>query len=247
MAKTSASVPLTGMGSTMTDMAMPSSTAAAAAAAAGDMGGSCKISMLWNWYTVDSCFIARSWRVESQRAFAGWCVGVIVLVMLVEALGRAGKEYDRYIVGQDVKKQKMTTASPLVTCGRFRPNVVQQGMRALLHMLQWAVAYFVMLLAMYHNGYVMMSILIGAYMGYFMFGYESLQLAVGREGQDGVQDKATTTVCCGWGAKEVVACAKFVPKALQWGSDKFVLAVEIAFWTLVRGIVVIILWTEGWA
>ena len=35
---------------------------------------------------------------------------------------------------------------------RFRPNVLEQAIRALLHMLQFAVAYSIMLLAMYYNG-----------------------------------------------------------------------------------------------
>ncbi|KLU81392.1 hypothetical protein MAPG_00482, partial [Magnaporthiopsis poae ATCC 64411] len=34
------------------------------------MGGGCKISMLWNWYTIDTCFIASSWRVTSAGMFA---------------------------------------------------------------------------------------------------------------------------------------------------------------------------------
>jgi len=165
--------------------------------------------MLWNWYTIDSCFIARSWRIKSQGAFAGSCIGVILLVIVLEALRRAGKEYDRYIVGQHVKtlspavsssassangaKAASADTTPLVAAPRFRPSVLQQAVRALLHMLQFAVAYFVMLLAMYYNGYIIICIFIGAYIGYFIFGYESF--GVGRGGNDRMQENAT--VCCG--------------------------------------------------
>ncbi|KAF1916207.1 Ctr copper transporter [Ampelomyces quisqualis] len=176
------------------------------------MGGSCKISMLWNWYTVDSCFIARSWRVKSQGDFAGSCIGVILLVIILEALRRAGKEYDRYIIAQHIKtlspavcsssssadgsnsKDPATSvASPVTAAPRFRPNMLQQAIRALLHMLQFAVAYFVMLLAMYYNGYIIICIFIGAYIGYFIFGYESFN--VGQGGRDRMEENAT--VCCG--------------------------------------------------
>lgn len=56
----------------------------------------------------------------------------------------------------------------------FRPNVIQQAVRALLHMLQFAVAYFIMLLAMYYNGYIIICIFIGAYLGAFIFHWEPL-------------------------------------------------------------------------
>lgn len=169
--------------------------------------------MLWNWYTVDSCFIARSWHITSKGMFAGSCIGVILLVILLEALRRAGKEYDHYIVNQylashtqpsavassassdnnDSSKAPATAAMPARTAQNFRPSVVQQAVRALLHMLQFAVAYFVMLLAMYYNGYVIICIFIGAYLGYFICGWESFN--VGKGGQDRMQENVT--VCCG--------------------------------------------------
>lgn len=171
--------------------------------------------MLWNWYTIDSCFIARSWRVRSTGAFAGSCIGVILFVIVLEALRRAGKEYDRYIVAQ-YKKTLAPACAPVVSSStssdngklpgtsatptrnipftqRFRPSLLQQAIRALLHMLQFAVAYFVMLLAMYYNGYIIICIFIGAYIGYFAFGWEDFNVSQG--GQDRMQENAT--VCCG--------------------------------------------------
>ncbi|CAO2654304.1 Nn.00g110370.m01.CDS01 [Neocucurbitaria sp. VM-36] len=171
--------------------------------------------MMWNWYTIDSCFIARSWHVTSKGMFAGSCIGVILLVIALEFLRRAGKEYDRFIVAQHTKSlasagvtassassdngaSKQPATNPAAACvpfvtSKFRPSVLQQAIRALLHMLQFAVAYFVMLLAMYYNGYIIICIFIGAYLGYFIFGWESLN--VGQGGKDRMQENAT--VCCG--------------------------------------------------
>src|SRR4051812_39194195 len=53
--------------------------------------------MLWNWYTIDSCFISKSWHVTSAGMFAGSCIGVILLVMALEFLRRSVTEYDRYL------------------------------------------------------------------------------------------------------------------------------------------------------
>lgn len=61
--------------------------------------------------------------------------------------------------------------------GPFRPSVFEQLVRALLHMLQFAVAYFVMLLAMYFNGYIIICIFIGAFLGSFIFSWEPVSLS----------------------------------------------------------------------
>lgn len=56
----------------------------------------------------------------------------------------------------------------------FRPNFLQQMVRAGLHMVQFGVAYFIMLLAMYYNGYIIICILIGAFIGSFIFSWEQV-------------------------------------------------------------------------
>ena len=55
---------------------------------------------------------------------------------------------------------------------RVRPTLLQQMLRAALHVVQFAVAYFIMLLAMYFNGYIIICILIGAFMGAFLFSWD---------------------------------------------------------------------------
>lgn len=178
--------------------------------------------MLWNWNVLDACFISESWHIKSKGMFAGSCIGVILLVILLEFLRRAAKEYDRFIVTQYSKTIAPTTihtpssvsSSDAIAAGtsknpaaeaaaalpvrvgaakKFRPTMVQQAVRALLHTCAFAVAYFVMLLAMYYNGYFIICIFIGAYIGYFIFGWESFNVSKG--GEDRMQENAT--VCCG--------------------------------------------------
>lgn len=115
--------------------------------------------MLFNFYTIDSCFLAETWHITSRGMFAGSCIGVILLVMSLEFLRRSVKEYDRYLVRQHMAKFQPSPCSeaeankntgnyaalsgPAVPA--FRPNIYQQAIRALLHMVQFAVAYFIML------------------------------------------------------------------------------------------------------
>ena len=111
--------------------------------------------MLWNWNTIDSCFLARSWRITSAGMFAGSCIGVVLLVMSLEMLRRAVKEWDHYLVRTHRAKYAVVegdrgekgsdSGGSCPTVPAFRPNLWQQTIRALLHMVQFAVAYFVML------------------------------------------------------------------------------------------------------
>jgi copper transporter 1 len=142
--------------------------------------------MLWNWYTVDACFLSTSWHVTSPGMFAGTCIGVMGLVVTLELLRRAAKEYDHRLLRgfQELPGASATaqleesndSSRKLGAVREFRPTAVQQAVRAALHMLQFAVAYMVMLLAMYYNGYIIICIFIGAFIGFFIFGWETMSL-----------------------------------------------------------------------
>lgn len=105
--------------------------------------------------------------------FAGSCIGVVLLVMSLEMLRRFGREYDSYIRRKDNARRgsedrnlippstsdtSKQTASVSVQRDRasYRTSrivmIQRQFIRALLHMLQFSVAYFIMLMAMYYNG-----------------------------------------------------------------------------------------------
>jgi copper transporter 1 len=131
--------------------------------------------MLWNWYTVDACFISSTWHIRSRGVFAASCVGVILLVLSLEMVRRAEREYDRYLQGQrstalfenidsgdhtgtpgsgGSKTAILTTIRERAggSTPRMQIKWWQQGIRSLLYMTQFAVGYMVMLLAMYYNG-----------------------------------------------------------------------------------------------
>ena len=142
--------------------------------------------------------------------FAGSCIGVIGLVVLLESLRRLQREYDRHIqqvlrrdrkaglafghskAGRNGSLNDGSTgsledpphsavpllgeweglAAPLRGPGLV-PTVLQQGVRAGIYVLQFAVAYMIMLLAMYYNGYIIICIFIGAFIGFFIFSWDA--------------------------------------------------------------------------
>ena len=142
--------------------------------------------------------------------FAGSCIGVISLVILLEFLRRLQRGYDRHIQQVRTRDRKARLAirrskaggdgsvndvsagsledpphSAVPLLGEWEgwsapvrgpghvPTVFQQGVRAGFYVLQFAVAYMIMLLAMYYNGYIIICIFIGAFIGFFIFSWDA--------------------------------------------------------------------------
>ncbi|KAJ6257499.1 hypothetical protein Dda_7284 [Drechslerella dactyloides] len=195
-------------------------------------GPSCKMTMYWNWYTIDACFLSKSWHITSAAMFAGSCIGVVFLVVLVEALRRGARELDRHIVRdwharaaaaaattsppihivnptstnqtatpRDSASEKSKLAAgkipPVASSGtrgflsRFRPYPVttttiaataprptflQQLLKSFIYAVLLGVGYILMLLAMYYNGYIFFSLVLGAWLGNFLFGWDTCVL-----------------------------------------------------------------------
>ncbi|KAK6532723.1 Copper Transporter integral membrane protein that functions in high affinity copper transport [Arthrobotrys megalospora] len=202
--------------------------------------------MYWNWYTIDACFLSKSWHITSAAMFAGSCIGIVFLVVLVEALRRCARELDRYIV-RDWKKRAVQAAEgvdvnvvgvkgvdgvdePTTTpaaamagggcCGTAasgevsstptsekavsitkpttttavhkslftrlcpyssstttpRPTIFQHILKSFIYAVLLGVGYILMLLAMYYNGYVFFCLVIGAWLGNFLFGMDTCVL-----------------------------------------------------------------------
>ncbi|KAK0632486.1 Ctr copper transporter family-domain-containing protein [Immersiella caudata] len=168
----------------------------------------CKVSMLWNWYTIDACFLSSSWQITTNGAFAATCIGVILMVVALEALRRIGKEYDAHVLREFQARlaalsasssEQAETGSTTVT---FKVSPVQQLVRSVIHALTFGLAYIVMLLAMYYNGYIIICIIVGAGLGKFFCDWMTvIVVSGGKDGNACVGSKATgveeASVCCG--------------------------------------------------
>ncbi|ODV63344.1 high-affinity Cu transporter CTR3, partial [Ascoidea rubescens DSM 1968] len=178
-------------------------------------GSSCKMSMLWNWYSIDTCLISRTWKNDTKAKFAGSCVGVFFLLIAVQWFRRVMREYKRTIL-QNKKSQLANTnisslstktnnfklqsspiqdfLVPILSCLSHNwfwalnsqnaivkndniyiyPNVLEHIFYCALDTIEWSVHHVVMLLFMYFNGYIFISCMVGAMVGYFLFHYEPM-------------------------------------------------------------------------
>jgi len=195
--------------------------------------------MLWNWYTIDACFLSSSWQITSNGAFAATCIGVILMVVVLEALRRLGKEYDEHIqrdfaarvalianggvapvaaaVAGSSTGVVVAAACPGAGVGAsgdgealapqtvtFRASPLQQFVRAVIHAVTFGLAYIVMLLAMYYNGYIIICILIGALLGKFFCDWMTRTVVIGgvengvvKGGNGDARGIEEPSICCG--------------------------------------------------
>ncbi|KAJ5735047.1 uncharacterized protein N7483_000172 [Penicillium malachiteum] len=155
--------------STMSGMMPTSTTGTPSMGGMGDMDMSCKISTL------------------AQKSSSSMPRDIDIVpgtVKHVLALPTPPGEISTEEQGSSLGTNKSVVGEPsqspahdAVEFGLYRPSFVEQIIRALLHTMQFAVAYFIMLLAMYYNGYIIICIFIGAYIGSFIFSWEALSLA----------------------------------------------------------------------
>ncbi|KAJ9498265.1 hypothetical protein H2202_006416 [Exophiala xenobiotica] len=183
--------------SNMASMTMSTATSTAAAASATSSAMSMSMG-----------FLSSSWHITSKGMFAASCIGVIFLVVSLEFFRRISKEYDlailrqfqRKIAAQDSRKSPNCSTS----CGigsqlvMFRASPLQQLIRAVLHAATFGIAYIIMLLAMYFNGYLIICIFIGAGLGKFLCDWPAQRMTVrGLMAHQKDHTIEEPTVCCG--------------------------------------------------
>ncbi|PFH62805.1 hypothetical protein XA68_11817 [Ophiocordyceps unilateralis] len=154
-------------------------------------GSSCKFSMVFHSTTIDSCFLSDKWHITSTAMFAGSCIGVFLLAVTLELIRRLVKEYDRHLLRQHLahfppmaehnktvseRNKEAATSATAVSPSSFRPTVYQQAARAFLQLMLITCAWTLMLLVMYFNVYLILSILLGFYVGAFVFQWEKMPI-----------------------------------------------------------------------
>ncbi|GAA6061672.1 hypothetical protein JCM10212_000855 [Sporobolomyces blumeae] len=192
---------MSGMNSTMSSS---SSSSSSMSGMSMDMG-SCKISMIWNWQTIDACFISSDWHVSSVGAYIGSLIGIFFMVVALEIVRRHGRDYDRKIRAAYYKREAAALAavasssksglpeSALVPAP-FRPSWTQQIVRSIFYGVSFGTAYVLMLLVMSYNGGVFFAVIAGGAVGYFISARDTATLEEIRSVDDSPQ--ARGECCC---------------------------------------------------
>ncbi|EKD12222.1 uncharacterized protein L3040_000308 [Drepanopeziza brunnea f. sp. 'multigermtubi'] len=205
----------TAVASSITPSGMVQATSTAAetvATALGTMsmggGNGCKLSMLLNWHTIDACFLSSIFHIRSSFTFFLACLGAFTLVVSLEFVRRIQRQFDQYLQKRNNffrTKQYVLPAEmeeKLLDPGddhgfKDEPKqkamvvILDQLLRGLIHVVQFSISYCIMLLFMYSNGFIIISILVGALVGFALFTRDTLYPS-----RDFVQLDGADKSCC---------------------------------------------------
>ncbi|KAL7628659.1 copper transpport protein [Parahypoxylon ruwenzoriense] len=130
----------------------------------GDMGHGdmpmCNMNMLFTWDTTDLCIVFKHWHIRGTPSLVFSLLAVIAICAGYEGLREVIRRYEISVtVRQDAALRRGSQADR-------RTQVV----KAVLYAVQNFYAFMIMLLFMTYNGFVMLSVAIGAGLGYYFFG-----------------------------------------------------------------------------
>ncbi|KAK5134397.1 hypothetical protein LTR08_006577 [Meristemomyces frigidus] len=126
----------------------------------------CSMNMLFTWDTNNLCIIFRGWRVTGTLSLILSLIAVMVLTAGYEAVREASRRYElRHAAIMENTPRSSAQAE------EKKGKVV----KAALYGLQVFYSFFIMLLFMTYNGWIMLAVGLGAFVGYLMFGGGSIE------------------------------------------------------------------------
>jgi len=132
----------------------------------------CNMNMLFTWDTNNLCIIFRWWHIQGPISLVFSLLGVVALTALYEALRATSRRYETFVAKRTDEVPLDTERTPFLWSGRNQVEVSQRAhvIKALLYAVQNFYAFMLMLLFMTYNGWVMISVGVGAFLGYLLFG-----------------------------------------------------------------------------
>ncbi|KAF1353634.1 Ctr copper transporter family-domain-containing protein [Delphinella strobiligena] len=126
-----------------------------------DHGDMCSMNMLFTWDTKNLCIIFRSWHVTGTMSLIGSLLAIILLTAGYELVRELTRRYET------ISQQEI---SSLPRRDSIQAQQKSKIVKAALYALQIFYSFFIMLLFMTYNGWVMLSVAVGAFIGYLVFG-----------------------------------------------------------------------------
>ncbi|KAF9446221.1 Ctr-domain-containing protein [Macrolepiota fuliginosa MF-IS2] len=151
----------------------------------------CTMDMLWNANIIDTCIVFRSWHITSTTAFIVSFFIIVGLGVFYEYLRLFARRFDQQLAlslsakGKNRIRLSSTSTSPergdddsgLLTGRRAKPHLtitvvplVPRLLRAGLYGSTVFLSFFLMLVFMTYNAYLILAVVVGAGLGHFIFG-----------------------------------------------------------------------------
>ncbi|CAM1506629.1 Fc.00g062700.m01.CDS01 [Cosmosporella sp. VM-42] len=141
----------------------------------GGMGNMCKMNMLFTWDTNNLCIVFRQWHIRSTASLIVSLLAVVLLAVGYEGLRSLSRRYeDAMTKGVQAlpSDDAVTETTPFLVPGQNQEHAGRRAhvIKAVLYALQNFYAFMLMLVFMTYNGWVMIAVSLGAFVGYLVFG-----------------------------------------------------------------------------
>ncbi|KAK8181880.1 Ctr copper transporter family-domain-containing protein [Phyllosticta capitalensis] len=145
-----------------------------------DMGHKCNMNMLFTWDTTDLCIVFRGWHITGTLSLLFSLVAVALLCAGYEGVREVSRRYEASVAARQKVKDDgpglpdRRRAGPWTARDQKRATIV----KGVLYAVQVFYSFFIMLLFMTYNGWVMLSVAVGAFIGYVVFSNTSATKSV---------------------------------------------------------------------
>jgi len=155
----------------------------------------CSMNMLWNTQIIDTCVVFRGWHIRSTSSFILSCLAIVALGIFYEYLRAFQKSLDQRIAmalvasgkgkaraasrggsGRSSPETELEEAGLLTGRKVFRPSNLGTPVPTLPRILRAAVygttvflSFFLMLVFMTYNAYLIFATVLGAAIGHYIF------------------------------------------------------------------------------
>jgi len=134
----------------------------------------CSMNMVFTWDTSNLCIIFRWWHIQTTPGLIFSLLAVVALTAAYEALRALSRRYETFAARKEEETpiETVTERTPFLWSGRNQVEVSKRAhvIKALLYAVQNFYAFMLMLLFMTYNGWVMLSVGVGAFIGFLLFG-----------------------------------------------------------------------------
>jgi len=142
----------------------------------------CSMNMLFTWSYTDLCIVFRQWHINGPLSLILSLIAIALLTAGYECVRNISRQYDAAhnarmsafgTSGSNGDIERRQESSSLLLVGRdSKQRAERMGtiIKALLYAVQVFYSFFIMLLFMTYNGWVMLAVAVGAFIGYIMFG-----------------------------------------------------------------------------
>jgi len=152
-------------------------------------GPKCSMHMLWNTQIEDTCVVFQSWHISSKTTLFFSCLAIVALGVLYEYLRQVQRTYDQNVArhlmtrtkGKAVDSRRGSRSNSPETedagllsgrrVSRSQTSIpaFERVIRAALYASTITLSFFLMLVFMTYNAYLIAAVVIGAGVGHYIF------------------------------------------------------------------------------